>query len=238
MSLNPVAATPSAEVFALRAGMFGSGSGRVPRPFAPAAEVDDDARADALAPMLEALDQIDYGVVLWPAHGAVRCNRTASQQLAAADGPLRWAGSALVAADAAQTQRLHLAVADAASLQRRRLVTLRSASGTLTVAVAPVGRSARGTAMLVLGRRSVCPQLTVHWFCVEHRFTPTESVVFAALLEGLQPSVIAQRQGVALSTVRTQVGSIKEKTGTRCVRDLLLAVATLPPLVPIVSAAT
>lgn len=235
MSLNPVAATPSAEVFALRASLFGSG--RAAHPFAADADRDGDAHVDAFASMLEALDQIDYGVVLWPAHGAARCNRTASQQLADPSGPLRWAGSMLVAADAPQTQRLHLAVTDAATLQRRRLVTLRSASGTLTVAVTPVGRGARGTAMLVLGRRSVCPQLTVHWFCVEHRFTPTESVVFAALLEGLQPSAIAQRQGVALSTVRTQVGSIKEKTGTRCVRDLLLAVATLPPLVPIVSAA-
>lgn len=235
MALNPVAAAPSAEVFALRAGLF-SGN-RATRQFTTTADLEGGAMADATASMLEALNQIDYGVVLWPAEGAVRCNRIASQQLADPDGPLRWAGGVLVAADAQQTQRLLLAVADATSLQRRRLVRLRAASGTLTVAVAPVGHGAHSTAMLVLGRRSVCPPLTVHWFCVEHRFTPTECVVFAALLQGLQPSVIAERQGVALSTVRTQVGSIKEKTGTRCVRDLLLTVAMLPPLVPIVSAA-
>jgi hypothetical protein len=41
---------------------------------------------------------------------------------------------------------------------------------------------------------------------------------------------VASAHGVALSTVRSQIGSIRLKTGAASIRDLLAQVARLPPL--------
>jgi DNA-binding CsgD family transcriptional regulator len=50
------------------------------------------------------------------------------------------------------------------------------------------------------------------------------------LCEGLRPSDIARRQRVAISTVRTQIGSIRLKTGASSITSLLREIALLPPM--------
>jgi DNA-binding CsgD family transcriptional regulator len=55
--------------------------------------------------------------------------------------------------------------------------------------------------------------------------------VLEHLCGGVRPTEIAQRQGVAVSTVRTQIGSIRAKTGATSIRELVRQVAVLPPLV-------
>jgi DNA-binding CsgD family transcriptional regulator len=47
----------------------------------------------------------------------------------------------------------------------------------------------------------------------------------------VRPTLIAQTQGVAVSTVRTQIGSIRAKTGAASISALVRQVAVLPPLV-------
>ena len=42
---------------------------------------------------------------------------------------------------------------------------------------------------------------------------------------------IAERQGVGLATIRTQIGSVRAKTGAASIRALVRQVAMLPPLV-------
>ena len=42
---------------------------------------------------------------------------------------------------------------------------------------------------------------------------------------------VARQQGVAVSTVRTQIGSIRAKTGAGSISELVRQVAVLPPLV-------
>ncbi len=51
-----------------------------------------------------------------------------------------------------------------------------------------------------------------------------------ALCDGVPPAVAAAQHGVAISTVRTQIGSIRAKTGAASIRDLIHKVASLPPL--------
>jgi len=46
----------------------------------------------------------------------------------------------------------------------------------------------------------------------------------------VQPSDIAEKLGVALSTVRTHIGTIRAKTGASSVKELLHRVAQLPPM--------
>jgi DNA-binding CsgD family transcriptional regulator len=58
--------------------------------------------------------------------------------------------------------------------------------------------------------------------------TPAESRVAALLGEGLTPGQIAQKLGVALGTVRTQLKSIFSKTSTSRQADLVRLVSALP----------
>jgi len=52
----------------------------------------------------------------------------------------------------------------------------------------------------------------------------------AGLCEGLHPRELAQRHGVSLTTVRSQIGSLRAKTGAGSIRNLVRQVSLLPPM--------
>lgn len=56
-----------------------------------------------------------------------------------------------------------------------------------------------------------------------HRLTPAELRVLTLLLADLGPKDIAQRLGVGIRTVRSQLSSLYEKTGTKNQRDLIVS---------------
>jgi DNA-binding CsgD family transcriptional regulator len=58
--------------------------------------------------------------------------------------------------------------------------------------------------------------------------TPAEQRVLALLLEDQAPKQIAHALGVGLSTVRTQLSSLLQKTGARRQQDLLRLMAAFP----------
>ena len=87
-----------------------------------------------------------------------------------------------------------------------------------------------GATLVILGKRSVGAELAVQGFARLHGLTGSEARVLARLVAGARPAAIAQEHGVALSTVRTQVGSIRLKTGAASIRALVEQVARLPPL--------
>ena len=51
-----------------------------------------------------------------------------------------------------------------------------------------------------------------------------------ALCDGLRPKEVARRCEVAVSTIRTQISSIRTKTQTASIRDLVSRVSVLPPI--------
>lgn len=181
------------------------------------------------------LDEIDYGIVSYDAGGIVRCNRAAQAQLARHDCPLFDDEGFIRARDPRQDKGLQEALRDALMRDRRRLLSLNGAGRPLPVAVVPLSAgnaSDEGpAAMLVTGRRDLCPTLTAYWFCASHSLSPAESGVLTELLAGFQPRAIAERKGVALSTVRTQINMIGEKTSTRGIRELVMLAAGLPPMI-------
>ena len=85
--------------------------------------------------------------------------------------------------------------------------------------------------LLLLGKRKMCEQLTIEWFARSRSLTVAETTVLKGLCAGLAPQEIAARQGVELSTVRTQIGSIRAKTGSRSIKALVRQISMLPPLV-------
>lgn len=182
--------------------------------------------------LMRMLDEIDYGLMLVAADGQLRyANRLALLELAAG-GPLRLTGGLLCVQPDGELGRLRAALADAAR-GLRTLVKLGHNASALLLAVIPmdgtVESSGQPTSLLVFSKREACAELTVAFYARSNGLTPTESTVLLQLSQGLKPKDIASAHGVALSTVRTQISSIRAKTHTASIRELVSRVASLPP---------
>ena len=93
------------------------------------------------------------------------------------------------------------------------------------------GRSGeRPRALVVLGRRQPCSDLGLEMLAGSYGLTLAERRVLAALVREATPREIARQHAVALSTVRTQISSIRAKFGTRSIEGLLLRAAQVPPV--------
>lgn len=198
--------------------------------------------APLLAPMpspighwLEAaLDELAHGMIVLDDEGrVVHANRTARALLAQADHPLQLVDGQLRMRPGDDATALREALHDARVRGRRRLLLLGRAGRQVRVAAIPLGEPdapADRHCLLMLGRDDAAASLSLQWFACQHQLTPSESRVLDGLCAGCTPSEIAQGQRVALSTVRTQISSIRGKTGAGSIRDLLRQVAALPPV--------
>ena len=194
-------------------------------------------KADDLPPgfLLRLLDEIDYGLVLVDEQGKIQhANHLARHELARGrllDGAI---GETITGRTATLGQQLMSAVHGA--LQgRRRLLYLTHGEHTLPVAVIPLSHAVEescGSALLVMARQRVGDNLALQMFAREHSLTPTEESVLRALCDGRDVDEIAVQHGVAESTVRTQVRSLRDKTGANGIRQLVQRVLALPPVVP------
>ena len=184
--------------------------------------------------LAQVIDEVDYGLVLLTPEGRVcHANRAARRELERGH-PLMLVGDELQAGYPHDAQLLQDALHGAAQRGLRRLLKLGDAMERVTVAIVPLSElptdSARGV-LLVMGKRQVCEELTVEWFARAHNLTLAETAVVKGLCADLTPVEIAQRQGVGLATIRTQIGSIRAKTQSGSIRALVRQVAMLPPLV-------
>lgn len=178
------------------------------------------------------LDEIDYGMLLLVDESqVVHANHVARAELDS-DHPLQLLGSELRLRCGADVARLRAALADAAGRGLRRLLTLGEAGAAVTVAVVPLrGGDGRPATLLVFGKRQVCEHLSAQGYARCHGLTAAESRVLELLCDGETPAAIARRQRVAMSTVRTQIGAIRAKTGAASIREVVRQVAVLPPLI-------
>lgn len=191
-----------------------------------------NAAAQAMGSVLaQMLDEIDHAVLLLTAGGALRHANRLALHLLEGDAPLRLTGG-MISASGEGSTLLGRALADSAR-GIRRLLTLDG----LPVAVVPLagrtGGSAVGKpplAMLLLGRRRSDAEIAMSLYASACRLTPAEAEVLRSLCMGASPKEFAQQAGVAISTVRTQIGSIRDKTGAANLRDLISRVAALPPI--------
>ena len=178
------------------------------------------------------LDEIDYGMLLLDGEGQVVHVNQAARQEMNAEHPLQQLGQELRARWPQDVARLHDALANARR-GLRKLLTLGEKGEPLSLAVIPIGLAGEDGAqatLLMMGKRQVCERLSVLWFARAHGLTVAETRVLEALCAGLEPRQAAEQHGVGLATVRTQIGSIRAKTGAESIRDLVLQVAMLPPM--------
>ena len=203
------------------------------------------AVADAadLGPCLtRMLDEIDYGMLLVSADAQVLyLNHAARMEL---DGrhPLQLLGHLLRAHRPQDVAPLYDALA-CAQRGLRKLVTLGAGEHRVSVSVVPLPGSVgarsdelRPATLLVLGKRQVCEQLSVQGYARSMHLTPAETRVLELLCAGVRPTQIARQLNVAVSTVRTQIGSIRAKTGAASISDLVRQVAVLPPMLSVLRA--
>ncbi|WP_124540999.1 helix-turn-helix transcriptional regulator [Piscinibacter terrae] len=187
--------------------------------------------------LMRVLDEIDYGVVLVDGNGSLRyANQLALREMLAG-GPLRLGGGRVHTTTPADQHVLSVAIADAVR-GRRKLFTASDACGSLPVAVVPMHGAADGEALalLVLGRRSAADSLTVDFYARSNGLTCAEALVLQRMCVGLKPKEVAKEQGVAISTVRSHICSIRTKTQTGSIRELLNRIAVLPPITPVIKA--
>lgn len=187
-------------------------------------------------------DEIDYGMVLLnDSTQVMHVNHAARAEL---DGqhPLQLVGRELRARRPQDAAPLHEALRAAGKRGLRKLVTLGEGSHRLSVSVVPLVASAGNdgdtTTLVMLGKRHVCEALSVQGFARSHGLTGAETRVLVSLCNGAPPGEVAAQVGVAISTVRTQIGSIRQKTGAESIRDLVRQVAVLPPLMGVLRMGT
>lgn len=200
--------------------------------FPDATRRDDGGWARCLALML---DEVDYGVLLLDPAGHLRLiNRSARRELDERH-PLHVVGGQLHARGRQDMLALAGALSGALQHGQRELLWLGQGPSRVSVAVLPLGPQALhgGPAtMLLLGRRESVEGLSIAGFARSHGLTPAETRVLQALCAGVPPARIAEEQGVRISTVRTQIGNLRDKTGARSIRALVRMVSVLPPTMP------
>ena len=179
------------------------------------------------------LNQVDYGlaVVATDSHELLFANAPA---LAALQGDpansngLCLANGKLLARNLADASQLNLALQRTKVGQRALLQLAPDDAGASAIAVMPL--SMPGYALLAFAKQQLCDTTTVTLFAKERGLTSAEGQVLAQVCKGLRPHEIATRHGVQVSTVRTQLRAIRQKTASDSVRDLVQKVSVLPPL--------
>ena len=183
------------------------------------------------------IDQIDYGILVVDASLSVHfSNRCARQRLS--ECALALQGDRLTVdgfgVGTAACAPLQDAIGRALTQGFRRLLRVGMEKAAVDVAVVPLQDQTpeyAGCVLLLVGRRQVCPQLSAYWFARIHHLTIAEARVFDALCDGHEPSRIAQLLGVRVSTVRTQISTIRAKTGADSIGSLVRRAAQLPPMI-------
>lgn len=193
----------------------------VPRPA-------EQERAHALARML---DVVDYGMLLVADDSSVLFANQVARAEMNDDHPLQLLGRQLRARCPRDVVGLHTALSGAWHRGVQALLKLGAgADHAVHIAVVPLSHVGEPAAAIVFGKRRVCEDLSSDSYARQHGLTLAEARVLRHLCAGERPQDIADMLGVKLSTVRTQIGSIRGKTGSRDIGAIVQYVARLPPL--------
>lgn len=174
------------------------------------------------------LDEVDYGVLMVDTHSCLRHANYSARMHFGEGRALGVENGRLYARRAADVRTLAKALQDAAERSRRCLLRLNEGAEAVVAAVVPLPDQC---VLIVLPKPAPCGLLALQWFARHHGLTPAEQQVLQALCDGAIPADVAKRHDVAVSTVRTQIGSIRQKTGASSIGALLRQVAALPPSV-------
>ncbi len=186
------------------------------------------------AHLLRVLDEVDYGVLIIDAQGTIlHANHLARHELASGRMLMSY-GNSLLGSCAEFTSQMQKAM-EAAFRGQRRLVLLNKGERELSLAFTPLSHPLEAdtpTVLVMLSRQSTCDNLAVRMFARTIGLSPSEEAVLMGLCRGLEIPEIAAEHGVAPSTIRSQIKTLREKAGSPSIRRLLQRINSLPPVVP------
>jgi DNA-binding NarL/FixJ family response regulator len=130
-------------------------------------------------------------------------------------------------------QRLSSAIARAV-LGLQSLIVVRAAGADLRFTVMPWlaenTQSERSLIAITFERTQGALAVAAVLFAKHHKLTASEQSVLVALTNGHSVTQVASDLGVAVSTIRTHVRHLFEKTGARNLRALVSLLVSLPPV--------
>ena len=185
------------------------------------------------ATLSAAIDTLAYPMLALQSDGLLLHANLAARELLALGKPLELGPDQRVAPQVAgQRGAFGSALQSASNGQAQRMAW---ADGDLTVhatlrPLADPSPGAPAPPVLVMLPPPAGTLFDASGFAVTHRLSHAETRVLEALLHGHQAELTAQRLGVGVATVRTQIASIRRKTGHDNVASLLAALGNLPPL--------
>jgi len=212
------------------------------RPYAsPSCPEQGPASAGSTEPSLPflvaMLDAVDYGLVLLSKSSEIlHMNRAARCELDDEVHPLQVHGTKVYATCGRDNASLRDAVDKALQKCLRRFLTIGEGLQRLSIAIVPLHmgeRSESTAALLVLRKRQVCEELSIEAYARSNGLTPGETRVLRHLGAGLCPAAIARQQQVTVATIRTQIASIRSKTGATSIVSQIRQLSALPPMLGI-----
>lgn len=183
-----------------------------------------------------ALDRLAFGTVVCDASGLVLFANAAAEQVARSGQGIELGDAAtpVGAIHGGDTQRLLAMVRDVCTGGAGGSMALPGRGGTkLLVLIAPLPRRfGLGPPLALLAMRPAVARATVDAGVLADLFglTPAEAALTTALAAGTSLTEIGAQRGTSENTLRTQLGNIFRKTGTRNQSDLVRLIALLPPL--------
>lgn len=182
------------------------------------------------AMLARVLDEIDHGLLVVDLTGHfIHVNHPAHRELSAARA-LYYADGMLKSSDPHADASIRQALRDAAR-DCRTIVEASHPTDPLMLAFIPLSPWPGGKvdAVLVMcSRRESCAKLTLQMFARSKQLTKAEQSVLEQLCAGHAARDIAQLQGLCVSTVRTHIKSVRQKTGARSVREVVRRIACMP----------
>lgn len=134
--------------------------------------------------------------------------------------------------DAVESRRVRAALLDALAGQAQ-LIEIDLASARLMAAFSPI-QLAQGQygAAVTMERTESVPGPVLQAYARLIRLTRRETAVAASLARGLDPTDAANELGIAVETVRTHIRAILMKARAGNMRELLVRISRLPPMMP------
>ncbi|MBR0690283.1 helix-turn-helix transcriptional regulator [Bradyrhizobium manausense] len=190
------------------------------------------ARSHTVADLAEVLDRLSTAICLFDGEGRVVHANAACRQMLADGGLIAIVGDRIVARNT-QADKIFRSLFDVVaddgthSTDRRKIELMTSADGQHYLAhVFPLTheralqRDGAATA-LFLQKASMVPQLATAAIAAAFRLTPSELRVLMAIVELGGVPDIAEKLGIAETTVKTHLGRLFEKTGAGRQADLV-----------------
>ncbi len=200
--------------------------------FATLSSLHEPAPLDRSSLLVRVLDEVGWGVlILDDGHTLTYANPVARRAFGRA---IALAGGRLAACRDEDQEPLSRALARARGGLRTMLPLARGDAATMAAIVPlrgvdPEDTDGRGV-MVLLSRQAQADPVVIQLFACSHALTEAEGRVLALLCNGTCPNDIASELGVAISTIRTQLGAIRAKTRTASLRELAHRIAALPPM--------